>query len=289
MGQAGAQREPTMEEILASIRRIIENNEPGADGNPIGLGLADGEPADRYDADATAADEVSHDAEAGTSGASAAVAGVESQRSAANDAAGAQPVSLAEVAARARVAPETDHAPIHDQGAEEYAADPAPEVTDAAAEEMREALVSDEPLEAPVQPAAEEAKPVSNEAEEAEHPEPKEAVAAAPETASDALAKAEEPQGGGQLVSLQTGEKVAAAFNELDAAIAAGQQRSFDEIAEEMLRPMLTQWLDDNLPTLVERLVIVIPPPNVTGSLHMGHALNNTLQDILSASSGCRA
>ena len=27
--------------------------------------------------------------------------------------------------------------------------------------------------------------------------------------------------------------------------------------------------------------VIVIPPPNVTGSLHMGHALNNTIQDIL--------
>ncbi|HAU16185.1 MAG TPA: valine--tRNA ligase, partial [Gammaproteobacteria bacterium] len=26
---------------------------------------------------------------------------------------------------------------------------------------------------------------------------------------------------------------------------------------------------------------IMIPPPNVTGSLHMGHALNNTLQDIL--------
>ncbi|MGH7149250.1 MAG: class I tRNA ligase family protein, partial [Planctomycetota bacterium] len=25
---------------------------------------------------------------------------------------------------------------------------------------------------------------------------------------------------------------------------------------------------------------IVIPPPNVTGVLHMGHALNNTLQDI---------
>ena len=26
---------------------------------------------------------------------------------------------------------------------------------------------------------------------------------------------------------------------------------------------------------------IVIPPPNVTGTLHMGHALNNSLQDIL--------
>ncbi|HEX9021833.1 MAG TPA: class I tRNA ligase family protein, partial [Nitrospirota bacterium] len=26
---------------------------------------------------------------------------------------------------------------------------------------------------------------------------------------------------------------------------------------------------------------IVIPPPNVTGSLHIGHALNSTLQDVL--------
>src|SRR6187399_1841901 len=30
-----------------------------------------------------------------------------------------------------------------------------------------------------------------------------------------------------------------------------------------------------------EPFSIVIPPPNVTGSLHMGHALNDTLQDIL--------
>src|SRR5262245_25858106 len=30
-----------------------------------------------------------------------------------------------------------------------------------------------------------------------------------------------------------------------------------------------------------EPYCIVIPPPNVTGSLHVGHALDNTLQDIL--------
>ena len=30
-----------------------------------------------------------------------------------------------------------------------------------------------------------------------------------------------------------------------------------------------------------EAFTIMIPPPNVTGSLHMGHALNNTLQDVL--------
>ncbi|WP_315832645.1 valine--tRNA ligase [Bradyrhizobium prioriisuperbiae] len=33
--------------------------------------------------------------------------------------------------------------------------------------------------------------------------------------------------------------------------------------------------------TEAEPFTIVIPPPNVTGSLHMGHALNNTLQDVL--------
>ncbi|MBU2498423.1 MAG: valine--tRNA ligase [Proteobacteria bacterium] len=45
-------------------------------------------------------------------------------------------------------------------------------------------------------------------------------------------------------------------------------------------------WEENNLfraePTShKEPFCIVIPPPNVTGSLHMGHALNNTLQDIL--------
>ena len=33
--------------------------------------------------------------------------------------------------------------------------------------------------------------------------------------------------------------------------------------------------------TAAEAYSIVIPPPNVTGSLHIGHALNNTLQDVL--------
>lgn len=34
---------------------------------------------------------------------------------------------------------------------------------------------------------------------------------------------------------------------------------------------------------------IVLPPPNVTGQLHMGHALDNTLQDILIRYKECRA
>ena len=30
-----------------------------------------------------------------------------------------------------------------------------------------------------------------------------------------------------------------------------------------------------------KKFSIVIPPPNVTGRLHMGHALNNSIQDLL--------
>ncbi|MFA9290839.1 MAG: valine--tRNA ligase, partial [Solirubrobacteraceae bacterium] len=44
-------------------------------------------------------------------------------------------------------------------------------------------------------------------------------------------------------------------------------------------------WLENNFfsskPDHRESYTIVIPPPNVTGVLHMGHMLNNTLQDVL--------
>lgn len=46
-----------------------------------------------------------------------------------------------------------------------------------------------------------------------------------------------------------------------------------------------TYWLDNNFfhsePDDREPYCIVIPPPNVTGVLHMGHMLNNSIQDIL--------
>lgn len=45
------------------------------------------------------------------------------------------------------------------------------------------------------------------------------------------------------------------------------------------------KWIKDNLfhsePDEREPYCIVIPPPNVTGILHMGHMLNNTIQDVL--------
>lgn len=57
------------------------------------------------------------------------------------------------------------------------------------------------------------------------------------------------------IISEQAGRQVSAAFGELSEAFAASRRRSFDEMAEEMIRPMLREWMDNNLPVLVERLV----------------------------------
>jgi valyl-tRNA synthetase len=52
--------------------------------------------------------------------------------------------------------------------------------------------------------------------------------------------------------------------------------------------PIFNSWVEGRYfecpvpeDTSVQPFVVVIPPPNVTGSLHMGHALNNTIQDVV--------
>lgn len=45
--------------------------------------------------------------------------------------------------------------------------------------------------------------------------------------------------------------------------------------------PMHQCYLEKNKKAAVSKYTVVIPPPNVTGVLHMGHGLNNTLQDIV--------
>ncbi len=56
-------------------------------------------------------------------------------------------------------------------------------------------------------------------------------------------------------------------------------------IAKEVEGKWYKHWLDkkyfESKPNDKEAYTIVMPPPNVTGVLHMGHALNNTVQDIL--------
>jgi uncharacterized protein len=50
---------------------------------------------------------------------------------------------------------------------------------------------------------------------------------------------------------------VQSARNALAQTVLVENVRTLEDLVREMLRPMLRSWLDDNLPTLVERLVLV--------------------------------
>ena len=58
-----------------------------------------------------------------------------------------------------------------------------------------------------------------------------------------------------------------------------------DYVSSEVEQKWYSYWLKNKYfsskPDLREPYTIVIPPPNITGVLHMGHMLNNTIQDIL--------
>jgi cell pole-organizing protein PopZ len=57
------------------------------------------------------------------------------------------------------------------------------------------------------------------------------------------------------LISNTTVAAVDSAFNSLAYTILGQNARTLEDLVKEMLRPMLKGWLDDNLPSLVERIV----------------------------------
>jgi cell pole-organizing protein PopZ len=58
-----------------------------------------------------------------------------------------------------------------------------------------------------------------------------------------------------RLVSAPTNAAVSASFGTLARTILSNNSRSLEDVVAELLKPMLRSWLDDNLPTIVERLV----------------------------------
>lgn len=254
MAQPNVAREPSMDEILASIRKIIESNEPGIPGFPandigtpssfrstpyedeeqhiddIRLTIDDADLAAEFEAEERRLQEeaaVVNDVPP----AAAVHAPVETPAVEA-----APPQSLADVAARVRAASER-HAT-------------AARATDT---EIESRLRPSLPLaSAPLMPAAEMpavSKPAPSVAADVQKP-------AAPEPVKvEVTAVSVVEQETTAIVSPEVGAQVARSFDDLALALDAGPRRSFDEIAQEMLRPMLQEWLDDNLPTLVERLV----------------------------------
>jgi cell pole-organizing protein PopZ len=57
------------------------------------------------------------------------------------------------------------------------------------------------------------------------------------------------------LLSPETDKAVSSSFGALSANFAIRSAELADGMVREMLRPMLKQWLDENLPSIVERLV----------------------------------
>jgi uncharacterized protein len=57
------------------------------------------------------------------------------------------------------------------------------------------------------------------------------------------------------LISNETIAAVDRAFNTLTHTLIGQNARTLEDLVKEMLRPMLKSWLDDNLPSLVERIV----------------------------------
>jgi len=57
------------------------------------------------------------------------------------------------------------------------------------------------------------------------------------------------------LISNNTISAVDSAFNSLAMTVLGNNARTLEDLVKEMLRPMLKGWLDDNLPSMVERIV----------------------------------
>ena len=192
MPQTNAAREPSMEEILASIRRIIEDSDTARK-------VADADiPPAAHDPAASDVNQFRNELHSAPS---------DTLR------AGPRFLAMPERVTSSPAFPERPAAPP------QAAAEPVHDEVD-----MEDGLLMDDEFDA--------AETAPSFAPPAENHNPKQAI-----------------------ISDVASRQVAASFGELSEAFAATRRKSFDEVAEEMMRPMLQDWLDNNLPTLVERLV----------------------------------
>ncbi|MEM1375790.1 MAG: DUF2497 domain-containing protein [Pseudomonadota bacterium] len=85
---------------------------------------------------------------------------------------------------------------------------------------------------------------------------PMQDVVSEPETSSEiAINLARDSRGHGSLVSQQTEASVSEQLSKLDALLSRQSGSSLNERVDQMLKPLLQEWLDDNLPNIVERAV----------------------------------
>jgi cell pole-organizing protein PopZ len=270
MAQASsAQREPSMEEILASIRRIIEDNDAGRkQGGEPELARAAAPSSVPAQAERTVIEVDAFRNELRTPPAEApaqreapqkkpTLAEIQAQVSAEAaampsrwmDPAPAAPSErpVAERSVLERPAPERSMSerPSFERSPDDIKK--AIENSRAAREDARALLGIPEAANTARPPEPRKSEPAyAREAEIEERPtmmaqsRPAVMESAAPKPA---------------LLSERVERQVAASFSELSEAFAVRSRKTFDEMAEEMIAPLLRDWMENNLPTLVERLV----------------------------------
>jgi cell pole-organizing protein PopZ len=160
-------------------------------------------------------------------------------------------------APQVEVAPEPEPAPVAaidddvlDLGAEAALVaapastpEPAPVPPAAIPDDSDVAFLDEEPAAAlPPEPPARPAEPQPVLAQpEPPQLQPQPAFVAVPDMAS--------------LLSDQASSVVTNAFGQLASTVLSNNARTLEDLVKDMLKPMLKTWLDDNLPTMVERLV----------------------------------
>ncbi|KQO80849.1 DUF2497 domain-containing protein [Rhizobium sp. Leaf262] len=296
MAQPSVAREPSMEEILASIRRIIESNEPtSADGFSAQLPpVYDEEDEAGESFSAEPVSPPAHVPPAANQGYGARQAHEPSLMEAGGmtmpDTA-EKTMSLADVAARVRAAADRN-ASLGPQGlAAQRLVEPAPAAVQPAAPapqptfqqersvpsqrptDMRP-LLNAAPAPARPQPVPTYEQPAASAPAMTQRPlpvwetlelrgpvEPEQARSPLPEIAPqqpvavEPEKKQEDSALSLNLISAAAGAQIAQSFGELADLFDGVERPSVEQMAQDMLRPMLQDWLEDNLPTLVERLV----------------------------------
>lgn len=210
MSQAAKAQEPSMEEILASIRRIIADDETAKP--PAKLPDMTSQPASF------------------------------------------QPPKSVSVSAAPPPPPAMNQDAIDSLlagfGPAEPVPPPAPDlpIDEPEVLELTEAMrVSEDPPEFQTMDASSDvvfAEPLAEPA-----PQPR----MAPQPMRNTIPQPDEPPA--HLLSSETTTAVNSAFGALAHTVLVQNARTLDDLVREMLRPMLKGWLDDNLPTIVERLV----------------------------------
>jgi cell pole-organizing protein PopZ len=215
MTQAAKAQEPSMEEILASIRRIIADDEPKAAAKPEAK-------APEIKAPEIKAPEP-------------------------------PPVAKAPPPPPPKPAPTPPPAPAamkqNDIDAMLAGLDEAPEPAPApkAEPEPEEVLELTEAMQAPA--------PVFRKIDGTQDVVFDEDEEAPPPRAAEPPRPAPAPPMAEHIISSATAAAVDSAFNALAHTVLVQNAKTLEDLVKEMLRPMLQHWLDNNLPTLVERLV----------------------------------